>query len=155
MTPRLSTTGDSVTYLAEDAAFIGDTLFAPAFGTARCDFPGGQASQLYDSIRKLYELPEETRLFLCHDYPVAGEEPMRDVTVKESLLGNIQKVILSNIKSFSLPDANSANVDLVLLTALLRVALNNPMWGSEAMTLQLKQECRNIIRCAGGIPLDV
>jgi len=62
-------TGDSVSYLAEDTAFIGDTLFAPAFGTARCDFPGGDAAQLYDSIRKLYELPEETRLFLCHDYP--------------------------------------------------------------------------------------
>ena len=82
-------TGDSVTYLAQDAAFIGDTLFAPAFGTARCDFPGGRASQLYDSIRKLYELPEETRLFLCHDYPAPGEEPVRDVTVKESKLRNI------------------------------------------------------------------
>ena len=82
-------TGDSITYLAEDVAFIGDTLFAPAFGTARCDFPGGQASQLYDSIRKLYELAEETRLFLCHDYPDAGKEPVRDITVKESLLKNI------------------------------------------------------------------
>jgi glyoxylase-like metal-dependent hydrolase (beta-lactamase superfamily II) len=82
-------TGDSITYLVADAAFIGDTLFAPAFGTARCDFPGGQAAQLYDSIRKLYELPEETRLFLCHDYPKAGEKPVRDIAVEESRRNNI------------------------------------------------------------------
>jgi glyoxylase-like metal-dependent hydrolase (beta-lactamase superfamily II) len=82
-------TGDSVTYLAGDAAFIGDTLFAPAFGTARCDFPGGDAGQLYDSIRKLYQLPGETRLFLCHDYPKEGEKPLKEVTVKQSQQTNI------------------------------------------------------------------
>jgi len=82
-------TGDSVTYLAGDAAFIGDTLFAPAFGTARCDFPGGDAGQLYDSIKKLYQLPGETRLFLCHDYPKAGEKPVKEVTVKQSQQTNI------------------------------------------------------------------
>lgn len=82
-------TADSVTYRVGDAAFIGDTLFAPAFGTARCDFPGGDAGQLYDSIRRLYELPGDTRLFLCHDYPKAGQEPVRDVTVEESLHSNI------------------------------------------------------------------
>ena len=82
-------TGDSISYLVGGAAFIGDTLFAPAFGTARCDFPGGDAAQLYDSIRKLYELPEETRLFLCHDYPQADDEPLRDITVGESRSKNI------------------------------------------------------------------
>jgi glyoxylase-like metal-dependent hydrolase (beta-lactamase superfamily II) len=82
-------TGDSISYLAQDTAFIGDTLFAPAFGTARCDFPGGDAAQLYDSIRKLYQLPEETRLFLCHDYPQADDEPVRDITVGESRSMNI------------------------------------------------------------------
>jgi glyoxylase-like metal-dependent hydrolase (beta-lactamase superfamily II) len=82
-------TGDSISYLAQDTAFIGDTLFAPAFGTARCDFPGGDAAQLYDSIRKLYQLPEETRLFLCHDYPQADDEPVRDITVGESRSKNI------------------------------------------------------------------
>lgn len=82
-------TGDSVTYLAGDAAFIGDTLFAPAFGTARCDFPGGDAGQLYDSIKKLYQLPGETRLFLCHDYPKVGEKPVKEVTVKQSQQTNI------------------------------------------------------------------
>ena len=82
-------TGDSVTYLAGDAAFIGDTLFAPAFGTARCDFRGGDAGQLYDSIKKLYQLPGETRLFLCHDYPKEGEKPVKEVTVKQSQQTNI------------------------------------------------------------------
>ena len=82
-------TGDSISYLAEDAAFIGDTLFAPAFGTARCDFPGGDAAQLYDSIGKLHDLPEKTRLFLCHDYPKAGDEPVLEITVEESRIENI------------------------------------------------------------------
>ncbi|MBT8057289.1 MAG: MBL fold metallo-hydrolase [Gammaproteobacteria bacterium] len=82
-------TGDGLTYQVEDAAFIGDTLFAPKAGTGRCDFPGGDARQLYRSIRKLYELPRDTRLFLCHDYPDAGDEPVRMVTVEESMRHNI------------------------------------------------------------------
>ena len=68
-------TNDSLTYLVGDAAFIGDTLFAADTGTARCDFPGGDATKLYRSIRKLLDLPADTRLFLCHDYPPAGREP--------------------------------------------------------------------------------
>jgi len=82
-------TNDSVTYLVEDAAFIGDTLFSPSFGTARCDFPGGSAGQLYDSISRLYQLPDETRLFLCHDYPAEGQEPVCQVTVAQSRRDNI------------------------------------------------------------------
>jgi glyoxylase-like metal-dependent hydrolase (beta-lactamase superfamily II) len=82
-------TADGVTYRVGDAAFIGDTLFSPAYGTARCDFPGGDAGQLYDSIRALYELPKETRLFLCHDYPEEGTEPTCCVTVEESRRDNI------------------------------------------------------------------
>jgi len=82
-------TGDSISYLAQDAAFIGDTLFAPAFGSARCDFPGGDAAQLYDSISRLYQLPRDTRLFLCHDYPQEGEKPLSNITVGESLRKNI------------------------------------------------------------------
>jgi len=82
-------TNDSVSYLVEDAAFIGDTLFAPGHGTARCDFPGGDAGRLFDSIGRLYELPETTRLFLCHDYPEAGQAPVCSVTVAESRRSNI------------------------------------------------------------------
>lgn len=62
-------TNDSVTYLVEDAAFVGDSLFMCDYGTARCDFPGGDAALLYDSIQKLYALADKTRLFMCHDYP--------------------------------------------------------------------------------------
>ena len=61
-------------FVIGDAAFIGDTMFMPDFGTARADFPGGDAAQLYRSIRRLLELPRETRLFLCHDYKAPGRE---------------------------------------------------------------------------------
>lgn len=61
-----------VAYLIGDAAFVGDTLFMPDYGTARADFPGGDARQLYRSIRRVLSLPEETRLFLCHDYKAPG-----------------------------------------------------------------------------------
>jgi glyoxylase-like metal-dependent hydrolase (beta-lactamase superfamily II) len=82
-------TPDSITLVVGDAAFIGDTLFAPGFGSARCDFPGGDASSLYDSIQRLYGLPGDTRLFLCHDYPKDGAEPRSIVTVDESRRENI------------------------------------------------------------------
>ena len=76
-------TSDSVTYVFDDAAFIGDTMFAPDFGTARCDFPGGDAGQLYDSIQKLLAMPESTRFFLCHDYPPDGRELRVEVPIAE------------------------------------------------------------------------
>jgi glyoxylase-like metal-dependent hydrolase (beta-lactamase superfamily II) len=63
-----------MTYVIGDAAFIGDTLFMPDYGTARADFPGGDATQLYRSIRRVLSLPPETRLFLCHDYKAPGRE---------------------------------------------------------------------------------
>jgi glyoxylase-like metal-dependent hydrolase (beta-lactamase superfamily II) len=62
------------TYLIGDAAFVGDTLFMPDYGTARCDFPGGDARTLFRSIRRILALPPETRLFLCHDYKAPGRE---------------------------------------------------------------------------------
>jgi glyoxylase-like metal-dependent hydrolase (beta-lactamase superfamily II) len=63
-----------ITYKVEDAAFVGDTLFMPDYGTARADFPGGDAHQLYRSIRKLLALPPATRLFMCHDYKAPGRD---------------------------------------------------------------------------------
>ena len=74
-------TADSFTFLVGDAAFIGDTLFAPDLGTARCDFPGGNAAELYASIRRILALPETTRLFLCHDYPPPTRTPWRETTI--------------------------------------------------------------------------
>ena len=63
-----------VSYKVGDAVFIGDTLFMPDYGTARADFPGGDARELYHSIRKLLELPEDTRVFVCHDYKPEGRD---------------------------------------------------------------------------------
>jgi glyoxylase-like metal-dependent hydrolase (beta-lactamase superfamily II) len=63
-----------VSYRIGDAVFVGDTLFMPDYGTARADFPGGDARQLYRSIRRLLDLPPETRLFMCHDYKAPGRE---------------------------------------------------------------------------------
>jgi glyoxylase-like metal-dependent hydrolase (beta-lactamase superfamily II) len=63
-----------ITYVVGDAAFVGDTLFMPDFGTARTDFPGGDAGMLYDSIQKILALPDDTRLFMCHDYKAPGRD---------------------------------------------------------------------------------
>lgn len=79
-----------ITYLIGDAAFVGDTLFMPDFGTARCDFPGGDAATLYRSIRKILSLPPETRLFMCHDYKAPGRDRYAwETTVAEELASNI------------------------------------------------------------------
>ncbi|HSN72739.1 MAG TPA: MBL fold metallo-hydrolase [Steroidobacteraceae bacterium] len=82
-------TNDSVTYLIGDAAFVGDTVFMPDSGTARCDFPGGDAVLLHESIQKLYALPAETRIFVCHDYAPGGREPRCETTVAEQRNANI------------------------------------------------------------------
>ncbi|MED5547658.1 MAG: MBL fold metallo-hydrolase [Pseudomonadota bacterium] len=77
-------------YVIGDAAFVGDTLFMPDYGTARADFPGGDARQLYRSIRRLLTLPPETRLFLCHDYKAPGrEEFVWETTVAEQRAANV------------------------------------------------------------------
>ncbi len=63
-----------LTYVIGDAAFVGDTLFMPDFGTARCDFPGGSSETLYASVQKILALPDETRIFVCHDYKAPGRD---------------------------------------------------------------------------------
>jgi glyoxylase-like metal-dependent hydrolase (beta-lactamase superfamily II) len=73
-----------------DAVFVGDTLFMPDYGTARCDFPGGSASQLYDSIQRLYRMPDDTRLFMCHDYQPGGRPLAFESTVGEQKRSNVQ-----------------------------------------------------------------
>ena len=78
-----------VSYQVEDAVFVGDTLFMPDFGTARCDFPGGDAGQLYMSIQKFFALPSETRLFMCHDYAPNGRGYIWETTVAEQRAKNI------------------------------------------------------------------
>ncbi len=79
-----------VTYKVEDAAFVGDTLFMPDYGTARADFPGGDAHRLYQSIRKLLALPANTRLFMCHDYKAPGRNTFAwETTVGEERENNV------------------------------------------------------------------
>jgi len=79
-----------VSYLIGDAVFVGDTLFMPDYGTARCDFPGGSARQLYRSIRRLLALPPATRIFLCHDYKAPGRDHfVWETTVAEQRARNI------------------------------------------------------------------
>jgi glyoxylase-like metal-dependent hydrolase (beta-lactamase superfamily II) len=79
-----------VTYVIGDTAYVGDTLFMPDFGSARTDFPGGSATLLYDSIRKILALPDETRLFMCHDYKAPGRDEFAwETTVAEQRASNI------------------------------------------------------------------
>jgi glyoxylase-like metal-dependent hydrolase (beta-lactamase superfamily II) len=78
-----------VAYQVGDAVFVGDTLFMPDVGTARCDFPGGDAETLYDSVSKLLSLPPETRLFVCHDYPPNDRPIAFQTTVAEERAKNI------------------------------------------------------------------
>jgi glyoxylase-like metal-dependent hydrolase (beta-lactamase superfamily II) len=82
-------TDDSISYRIGSAVFVGDTLFMPDFGSARCDFPGGDAARLYDSIRRLLSLPGDTRLYMCHDYRPGGRELRWECTVDEQRADNI------------------------------------------------------------------
>ncbi len=77
-------------YIIGNCVFVGDTLFMPDYGTARCDFPGGDAATLYQSIQKLFTLPDETRVFMCHDYKAPNrEEYLCETTIGEERLHNI------------------------------------------------------------------
>jgi glyoxylase-like metal-dependent hydrolase (beta-lactamase superfamily II) len=82
-------TNDSISYRIGDAVFVGDSMFMPDFGTARCDFPGGDAGLLYDSIQRILALPDDTRLFMCHDYMPDGRELRWECTVAEQRENNI------------------------------------------------------------------
>jgi len=82
-------TSDSIAYLIGDALFTGDSLFMPDGGTARCDFPGGDAAQLYRSIQRLLALPDATRVFVCHDYGPGGRAFANETTIGEQRAHNI------------------------------------------------------------------
>ena len=79
-----------MSWQVENALFVGDTLFMPDYGSARCDFPGGAAEQLYDSIQRIYAWPDPTRLFMCHDYQPGGREMRFVTTVAEQKQSNAQ-----------------------------------------------------------------
>jgi glyoxylase-like metal-dependent hydrolase (beta-lactamase superfamily II) len=82
-------TSDSLSYLVGDAVFVGDSIFMPDSGTARCDFPGGDAGLLFASIRRLYALPGTTRVFVCHDYKPGGREALCETTIAAQRESNI------------------------------------------------------------------
>lgn len=109
-----------VTYVVEEAgqiaAFVGDTLFMPDYGTARCDFPGGDARQLFRSINAVLSLPPQTRLFMCHDYQPGGRELRFETTVAEERQHNIHvREGISEEAFVAMRSARDATLDMPVL----------------------------------------
>lgn len=123
--PTPGHTSDSVTYLVGDAAFIGDTLFMPDVGSARCDFPGGDAHRLYVSVRRLYELPADTRVFVCHDYPPGGRGIRHETSIAEQRDRNLHVNVGTTEQDFvAMRNARDAGLAVpALLYASLQVNL--------------------------------
>jgi glyoxylase-like metal-dependent hydrolase (beta-lactamase superfamily II) len=106
-------TSDSVSYLFGDALFVGDTVFMPDGGSARCDFPGGDATALYRSVQKLYELPPATRVFVCHDYSPGGRSPLCETTIRAQREENIHlKAGTSEQEFVTMRRARDATLDV-------------------------------------------
>ena len=109
-----------------DAVFLGDTLFGPDYGAARCDFPGGSAGTLYDSIQRLYALPDATRLFVCHDYRPGGRPVVAETTVAEQKRANVQI------------DAKTRKADFVAFRAERDAQLEAPVLILPAMQVNIR-----------------
>jgi glyoxylase-like metal-dependent hydrolase (beta-lactamase superfamily II) len=103
-----------LTYVIGDAAFVGDTLFMPDFGTARCDFPGGSSSDLYNSIQKILTLPDDTRVFVGHDYKAPGRDDFAwETTVGEQKALNVHVGAGRSIEEFvEMRDARDATLGM-------------------------------------------
>ena len=104
-----------MSYLVGDALFVGDTVFMPDVGTARCDFPGGNAKMLYRSIRELLSLPGDTRLFVCHDYPPPGRSPACETTIAAQRAGNIHSVMRQPRMNFTMRHNRDKTLDMPVL----------------------------------------
>ena len=104
-----------ITYVIGDAALIGDTMFAPDYGTARCDFPGGDARTLYRSIQRILNLPPETRLYQCHDYPPDGREPTPCATVAQQRASNVHLAGKSEDAFVAMREARDKTLDMPAL----------------------------------------
>ena len=103
-------------YLIGDALFVGDTLFMPDAGTARCDFPGGDARSLYESCQRLLELPDDTRVFVCHDYQPGGRDIAFESTVAEQRAHNIHVGAGISADDFvAMREARDADLDMPTL----------------------------------------
>ena len=102
-----------LTYVIGNAAFVGDTLFMPDFGTARCDFPGGSADTLFDSVQKILALPDETRIFVGHDYLPKGRDTyVWETTVAEQKAANIHLAGKSKEEFVAMRQARDATLDM-------------------------------------------
>lgn len=104
-----------ITYVIGDAGFIGDTMFAPDYGTARCDFPGGDARQLYRSVQRILNLPPETRLYQCHDYPPDGREPQPYATVAQQRMNNVHLAGKTEDAFVAMREARDKTLDMPAL----------------------------------------
>ena len=114
----------SITVVVGDAAFVHDTLFMPDYGTARCDFPGGDARTLYASVRKILSLPPETRLFMCHDYPPNGRAVQFETTVAEQRAHNIHvKDSISEAQFVDMRTKRDATLEMPVLILFAVVIL--------------------------------
>jgi glyoxylase-like metal-dependent hydrolase (beta-lactamase superfamily II) len=102
-----------LTYVIGDAAFVGDTLFMPDYGTARCDFPGGSAATLWESIQKVLSLPDDTRLFMCHDYKAPGRDDYAwETTVRAEREGNVHVAGRSKDEFVAMREARDATLSM-------------------------------------------
>ena len=99
-----------MSFVVADACFVGDTLFMPDYGSARCDFPGGDASVLYDSMAKILSLPDDTRLFMCHDYAPNGRDYVWETTVAQTKATNIHLVGKNKAEFVSMREARDATL---------------------------------------------
>lgn len=105
-----------LSYQFGDAIFVGDTLFMPDLGTARADFPGGNARRLFQSIHKLLGQPPETRLFMCHDYPPSNRQPCWETTVAEQRARNVHaRDGISEEEFVAMREARDATLDMPIL----------------------------------------
>jgi glyoxylase-like metal-dependent hydrolase (beta-lactamase superfamily II) len=141
-------------YLIGDALFVGDTLFMPDAGTARCDFPGGDARSLYESCQRLLELPDDTRVFVCHDYQPGGRDIAFESTVAEQRAHNIHVGAGISADDFvAMREARDADLDmptLILPSLQVNMRAGNlpPIDASGRMFLKVP------INAFGGAALD-
>ena len=125
-------TPSCVTYLFEDAAFVGDALFMPDIGTGRCDFPGGSPSALFRSVRRILALPDRTRLYPAHDYPTeARAAPAFAATVAEQKRSNIH--VRDGISEEEFSAFRAARDATLPLPALFQVSLRANIGGAACL----------------------